>query len=153
MSDVLTRFDPPRHSGLGHNGWSSITVRPGEKATPESIRHAAEREGLLKLVHQFLKNGLSWRNGQSATISELTYQTASRFLSKLPTRKAFPMVSPDGEGGLMMVWQGSSTLIITIDDLKVHMVIDATTPHADYLNDVVLGELIDSRMLDVIPTR
>jgi hypothetical protein len=153
MSSALTRFEGPMIPGAGRNIWRSITVRPGEVATPESNRYATERQELLKLVRQFSIDGLSWQNGQSATISDLTHQTAHRFLSGLPARKAFPKISPDGEGGLMMVWEGASVLVITIDDLKVHMVTNATTPNAHYLNDIVLGDLIDPSILDAIPHR
>jgi hypothetical protein len=83
----------------------------------------------------------------------LTQQTAEKFFRTLPAGKAFPKVSPDGEGGLMLIWASPQSVLITVDDLKLHMVVAAATAQAEYLNDIVLGELIDNRILNAIPAR
>jgi hypothetical protein len=77
-------------------------------------------------------------------------------LRALPASKAFPKVSPDGEGGLMMVWEGAGNpFLLTINDLHLHGVIAARTPHAEYIDGVPLdsAQVIPDKILIAIPAR
>ncbi len=112
------------------------------------------RQALIRLVRRFADVGLSWAAGQSAKITVITQLTAQRFLLALPAGKALPKISPDGEGGLVMVWEGATgPLLLTIDDFHLHAVIGATTRQAEYIDDVPFGpgRNIPQRILDSIP--
>lgn len=71
----------------------------------------------------------------------------------LPRSKALLKLSPDGEGGLMMVWDdGGRTLLVTVDNALLHAVIGAATPAAEYIDDIPfwLEREIPQRILDAI---
>ncbi len=140
---------------IWRSGSASVAVLPGEAATPEAISSEHERKALIELVRHFAVHGLSWTAGDCAKISLATEATAIRFLDALPAAKAPPKISPDGEGGLMLVWEApGGPLLVTVDDLRLHTVISATTPNAEYLSDSAFNSPeIPRRILDAIPAR
>jgi hypothetical protein len=73
----------------------------------------------------------------------------------LPEYKMLPKISPDGEGAVMMVWDGGTDpLLITVDDNCLHMAVAVTTPFVVYYNNIDFdGLFIPQNILDVIPNR
>lgn len=141
-------------------GWASaqsVAVMPGEAATPDVLRHEEARQAIIALVYRFAAYGLSWIGGaEPAKITAITRQVSEAFLHALPAGKAFPKISPDGEGGLMMVWEhGGEQFLLTVDDLRLHGVKAAGTSRAEYMDDVPfeLAQDIPQRILDCIPAR
>jgi hypothetical protein len=166
VAETWSNTDPvygPRETRLWSPRWrvwptlvQSLAVLPGEAATPDVLQHEKARQALIALVHRFAAYGLSWTAGEAATITPTTEQVSDAFLRGLPARKAFPRISPDGQGGLMMVWEGASDpFLLTVDDLRLHGVVAAGTPHAQYLDDIPFdaAQDIPQRILDCIPAR
>lgn len=161
MSFAKTAFEAPREAFGGEQQWflgatASVEVLGGEAATPDALKHEQERQALLALIRRFAYHGLSWTAGQCATVTRATKATALAFLSSLPAGKAFPKVSPDGEGELIMIWENQdASVLLTIDNLHLHAVIAATTPQAEYLDDIPFDWLqrIPQKILDAIPAR
>lgn len=118
-----------------------------------TLEHERAREARIELLDDFAAYGLSWTAGASAKITFSTRNTAEAFLRALPRSKALPKLSPDGEGGLMMVWDdGGRTLLVTVDNALLHAVIGAATPAAEYIDDIPfwLEREIPQRILDAI---
>lgn len=149
--------------GASRGGWSStqsaspsVAVMPGEAATPDVLRREEAREALIALVHRFAAYGLTWNPSEAGKITPMTELTAVVFLRALPAGKAFPKISPDGEGGLMLVWERvDGPVLLTIDNLRLHAVIAAATPAAEYIDDLPfdLPQDIPQQILDAIPAR
>jgi hypothetical protein len=134
----------------------TTAVVPGEAATREVLGHEEKRQAMIALVRRFADFGLSWRAGEPAKITPTTQHVSEAFLRALPSGKALPQISPDGEGGLMMVWERSGgPFILTIDDLRLHGVMAAGTPQAEYMDDLPLdsAQVIPDQVLDAIPAR
>ena len=134
----------------------SVAVVPGEAATPDVLRHEETRAALIALVHRFAAYGLSWTAGEPAVITPSTQQAAEAFLSALPAGKALPKISPDSEGGVMMLWERpDAPFLLTIDNLRLHAVIAAATPRAKYIDDLAFDgvQVIPQPILDAIPAR
>lgn len=134
---------------------NSVGVLPGELATVEALQHKRDRDALIKLVSQLSAYGLSWAIGEGVPISPSTELTAQQFLNALPSSKALPKIAPDGEEGLMMVWErGGDPLLVTVEDLRLHAVIGATTQHAEYWPNIQFDRPeIPQTLLDAIPAR
>jgi hypothetical protein len=114
------------------------------------------RHAMIALVQRFAAFGLSWRAGEPAKITPTTHQVSEAFLRALPAAKAFPKISPDGEDGLMMVWEGAGhPFLLTINDLGLHGVIAAGTADAEYIDDMPLdsARVIPDKILNAIPAR
>jgi hypothetical protein len=127
-----------------------------ELAAHAAVRPEQTREELIALMRRVAADGLSWTGGEARKITVPTRETAEAFLRALPPGKAFPKISPDGEGGLMMVWEGTEhPLLVTVDDMRLHAVIAAATPAAEYIDDILFGwgQEIPERILDAIPAR
>ena len=80
--------------------------------------------------------------------------TAKYFFHLLPASRALPKISPDGEGGLMMIWEcNGNPLLVTVDNRRLHAVTSATTPRAQYHDDVPFDDVseIPQVILDAIP--
>jgi hypothetical protein len=125
-------------------------------ATHTAVRSEQAREELIALVRRFTADGLSWTAEEAGQITAATRETAEAFLRALPAGKAFPKISPDGERGLMMVWEGTERpLLVTVDDMRLHAVIAAATPVAEYIDDIPFGrgQEIPERILDAVPAR
>ncbi|HEV7911376.1 MAG TPA: hypothetical protein VGP28_09910 [Methylocella sp.] len=134
----------------------TVAVVPGEAATREALDREETRQAMIALLRRFADFGLSWYGGELAKITVTTEQVSEAFLRALPASKAFPKVSPDGEGGLMMVWEGAGNpFLLTINDLHLHGVIAARTPHAEYIDGVPLdsAQVIPDKILIAIPAR
>lgn len=134
---------------------ASIAVLSKDTAIDEAVRDARERQALLDLVHCFAQYGLSWTGGRGEKISRATETTAQRFLEALPPGRALPKIAPDGERGLMMVWESrSGHLLVTIDENRLHAVLDAATPHAKYFSDLAFdGANVSEAILAKIAER
>jgi hypothetical protein len=154
LRDVISARDwYPRLPWQRHS--VSIAALPGDALTREAIGREERRRALISLVYRFAIHGLSWTADQTATIPPATAVVAEAFFDALPANKALPKISPDGEDGLMMVWEGSGDpLLVTLDGVRLHAVIAATTPYAEYLNDVPFDCWeIPAAILTAIPSR
>jgi hypothetical protein len=146
----------PRWQACWPSSAPTAAVVPGEAATPDVLGHEEKRQAMIALVRRFAAFGLSWRAGEQAKITPTTQHVSEAFLRALPSGKVLPKISPDGEGGLMAIWEGSGKpLVLTIDDLRLHGVIAAGTPQAEYIDDMPLdsAQVIQDRILDAIPAR
>lgn len=133
----------------------SVAVLPGQAATQDAISRDKARRALIDLTRKFFVQGFSWSAGAAVRISEDTTNAAAAFLLALPSGAALPKISPDGEGGLLMVWEYRGDLVIAvIDGWRIHLVARATTPDALYLDDRPFdGEQIPKAILESIPAR
>ena len=125
-------------------------------ARADVLGHEEERQAMIALIGRFAVSGLSWRAGEMARITPTTRSVSEAFLRALPSGKALPKISPDGEGGLMMVWEGSGRpFVLIVDDLRLHGVIAAGTPQAEYIDDMPLdsAQVLPDSILDAIPAR
>jgi hypothetical protein len=121
----------------------------------DALRYEEKRQAMIALVRRFAEFGLSWRFGEQAKITPATHQVSEAFLRALPAAKAFPKVAPDGEGGLLLVWEGAGrTFLLTIDDLRLHGIVAPGTPVAEYMDDLPFSsEGIPDAILNAIPNR
>jgi hypothetical protein len=134
----------------------SAVVVPGEAATREALDREEMRQGLIALLRRFAAFGLSWYGGELAKITPTTEQVAEAFLRALPAAKAFPKIAPDGEGGLLMVWEVSGrSFLLTINDLHLHGVIAPQTLDVEYIDDVPFdpAQVTPDKILNAIPAR
>ncbi len=131
------------------------SVFPGQAATAKVLTRERNKEALAALIDRFSLKGFSWTAGRISTINARTMVSAKAFLQVLPPETPLPRVSPDGEGGLLMLWEetGKSTLLV-IDGWTMHLVESPTTPRARYLDDVPFdGEQVPARVLQAISLR
>jgi len=144
QAEVLRRWEEIH---LPANTDIDIAVLPGEAATIEQISRQRERRELISLIRRLLADGFTW--GERATpITPETERAAIALVGLLPA--AMPKVSPDGEGGLLMVWEApaDNPLLIVVDGCRLHMVTAATTARASYYDDLAFdGQQLPSEVL------
>ena len=111
------------------------------------------KEKLFILLREFYEFGISWTLNYDGKITKLSYIMAKQFIKKLPFPKGLPIISPDGEGGVLMLWNYSDIpLLIIVDEFKLHMIKAVTTDYADYFDDINFdGIQIPDFILDAIP--
>jgi hypothetical protein len=134
---------------------ANAAVFPGEAASTETIDREKTRDALVDLVQKFAIQGLSWTAGRAVTISPDTATAAAAFFRALPAGKTMPRISPNGEGGLSMVWEDGGDLVIAVlDGWLFHLVVAATTPCATYHDNLPFnGQNIPQAILESIPAR
>jgi len=118
--------------------------------------HKMIAQQMIALLQRFARFGFSWRAGEPAKITPTTHQVSEAFLRALPAAKAFPKIAPDGEGGLLMIWERSGKrFLLTINDLRLHGVIAVGAPDAEYIDGMPLDlvQVIPDKILDAIPAR
>ncbi|RQR29098.1 hypothetical protein DIE23_22930 [Burkholderia sp. Bp9143] len=126
---------------------------PVGKVTDASIERARERERLISLIGQMNQDGYSCMRDRPSKISDESAAAARALFEMLLPTHEVPKVAPDGEGGLIVVWDdpGSSTVLV-IDNWKLHLVVNATTPEARYFDDVPFdGEHLPDVIVESIP--
>ena len=135
---------------------SDVAVFPGTPASEEVIDRERKRRALIDLVWRFSVHGLSWTAETTVKISADTAWAAVAFLQTLPGNAALPKIAPDGEGGLTMVWEQGrgESLLLVIDGWRIHLVLAAATPNAEYLDELPFdGEEIPPKVSAAIPRR
>jgi hypothetical protein len=134
---------------------SNTAVWPGEAATPEVIAQEKKRNRLMELAKHFAKEGTSLFAGRKSTISQDTANAAIALLQSMTDASKLPLISPDGEEGLMMLWEDpDAPLLVTLQGWQLHVVINATTPQAEYHDALPYdGERVPQVLLSAISAR
>ncbi|NMV41824.1 hypothetical protein [Ralstonia insidiosa] len=121
--------------------------------SPEFAKQSQEMSNLLVLIDQFASDGFSCVGERASTISKETAQSArSLFSSVLPAGR-LPKIAPDGEGGLIALWDSTtSPIVLVIDNWRLHLVKNAATPQAEYFDDLPFdGESVPQVVSESIP--
>ena len=71
-------------------------------------------------------------------IDTLTAAYATLVIVQLPENLSLPKIAPDSDGGLLMVWEGRMTVLVTIEGQLIHMVIDPGSKHSQHFDSVAL---------------
>ncbi|MEX3954165.1 hypothetical protein AB4Y40_41665 [Paraburkholderia sp. EG287B] len=119
-----------------------------------SIERSRERDRLISLIGQMNSDGYSCTCDRSSKISNESAAAARALFEILLPSHEVPKVAPDGEGGLIAVWDdpGNSTVLV-VDNWTLHLVVNATTPEARYFDDVHFdGERLPDALIGSIPS-
>lgn len=121
--------------------------------SPEFAKQSQEMSKLLVLIDQFASDGFSCVGERASKISKETAQSArSLFSSVLPAGR-LPKIAPDGEGGLIALWDSTThPVVLVIDNWRLHLVKNAATPEAEYFDDLPFdGESVPQVVSESIP--
>lgn len=152
---------PPTTVDLQANPiWERQPRRPAARSTTaasSAINPAAEddRLRLLVAIASLGAYPVTWGEREPVGIDDLAIETALAFISRLPADRAFPKVAPDGEGGLMLIWDGEPPrALLSIDRTMLSLILNPGTPASDHLPSARFdGELIPAGILNVLPHR
>ncbi|KUZ13778.1 hypothetical protein WI29_24540 [Burkholderia ubonensis] len=131
-----------------------VAVMPGSLATPAVVECTKRKEALLALVQQFADQGFSYTPERDGRISHDTAAAARALFHILLPGYDAPKISPDGEGGLIAVWdQADQKTLLVIDNWRLHLVTNATTPGARYFDDLPFdGERVPDPVAELLPS-
>jgi hypothetical protein len=123
-------------------------------ATPLSLERARERNRLISLIGQLTRDGYSCVRERPSAVSEDSANAAKALFELLLPAHQVPKIAPDGEGGLIAVWETPEhPTVIVIDNWRLHLVINAATPNARYFDNVPFdGEHLPNEILESIPS-
>ncbi len=87
------------------------------------------------------------------TISPHVADTAKKLLSLIPLNKQLPKVDADGEGAMLFLWShGRKHFLVIVEADRLHLVINAATPAADYVSDIIFdGTSLPEQLIDHVP--
>ena len=129
--------------------WTAFTDR--ELVTPGA--HLDNRERLI----EFVRTGRVFELAESVYDEKPNMQSVTRaaqFIDHLPAERLLPKVSSDGEGDLLLVWDGHAPVLVTVEGNKLHVVINAGDSDAVHFNDIsYLGGDIPSAVVKALPLR
>jgi hypothetical protein len=131
-----------------------LSVLPGQPATSDVFEFIDAKARLVRLIHQFASDGFDTEETEER-IGSGTVDASSKLIDLLPLSSHLPKLSPDGDGGLMAVWEsGDSAVIVVVDDWKLHVVTGAATPQAQYFDALAFdGISLPTPLLDAILVR
>jgi hypothetical protein len=129
----------------------SNSVFSRHQETIDLLKLKEDKQQLMSLINSLSVENTSWSNNQPEKITTDTFRAVVSFLKLLPYNVALPKISPDGEGSLVMLWEGTSPTLLTIDGWQFHLVLGATTPTAEYKDNVPFGEEIPEEILRSLP--
>jgi hypothetical protein len=130
----------------------NAAVFPGKLANADTIRYEKKREELITLVKQLSSDPFSWNSNAHCVVDGDTAIAATRFLSRIPTPWKLPRLAPNGEGGLIMIWDhDASQAIVVVTEWKLHLVSNPGTSAAAYIDDEPFdGETIPTEFISVL---
>jgi hypothetical protein len=140
---------------------SSWPIRPQPRITPPSAASsydlAAERTRatLVGLIKHLATTPITWTERDPIRIDKISAETAIGFIHQLPPDRAFPKVAPDGEGGIILVWDsGSQKELITVDRTSLLLIENPGQPSSYHFRPLRFdGERIPPIILEHLPRR
>lgn len=132
-----------------------VSVLPGKVATEDAIAEEKLRASIVELINHFFTEGHSRQAGRVSKISPDTRNSAIALFSSLPPGLVPPKLSPDGDGGLMMVWESdAASALAVLDGWTIHVVKSPATAQAEYFDDIPYDrESIPPYLLQAIPAK
>lgn len=118
----------------------------GVAVTPRRLASVRERRDLVSLIPKMVVESLALSFDHNGKISTDTANAAIALIKCIDPDGNLPTISPDGDGGLMLVWSSGARKAITIvDGWKIHLVDNANSHQATYKDDIPFdGENIPS---------
>jgi hypothetical protein len=134
-----------------HQGASGISMAASQYDPAVERQRAA----LISAIRYLVKNPTNWSAGQAAPIETISAETAVAFMRCLPVDRAFPLIAPDGEGGVVFLWDvADCRALITCDGAKLLLVRDPGAPNSFHFSPLRFdGEAIPSIILEHLPRR
>ncbi|MQA23452.1 hypothetical protein [Rugamonas rivuli] len=125
-----------------------VAVHPGEFLSAAVVEREKTRDMLITSIRRFAS--------ETSDAYRLTSETADAsvaLIKALRNSMRLPKIAPDGEGGLMAVWEGEHPVIaLVVDNWKMHMVTGAATDQAEYFDDLPFdGIRLPKEILEFIP--
>jgi hypothetical protein len=122
--------------------------------TPVSLERARERNRLISLIGQLARDCYSCVRERPSAVSEDSANAARALFEILLPAHQVPKIAPDGEGGLLAIWESREhPIVLVIDNWRLHLVVDAATPKARYFDNLPFdGERIPDAIIESIPS-
>jgi hypothetical protein len=113
------------------------------------------RVALAAAIQSFSTEGLTWSDRDPTLVDPASAESAIAFLCALPSTRELPKISPDGEGGVMLIWEsGQETAMITVDGTMLLPVINPGRPTSAHMQAVAFdGETVPPAVLGILPRR
>lgn len=113
-----------------------------------------EKVLLLALIRQMGQEGFECAYDRHRNLTQDTAKAAGALFDALLPIHQTPRITPDGEGGLLAVWDDEkSPTLLVVDNWRLHLVVGATTPQAVYYDDVPFdGERVPDIVIQSIPS-
>lgn len=136
-------------------------IQPQPRITPPSAASsydpAAERTRakLIGVIKHLATTPITWTERDPIPIDKISAETAIGFIYQLPPDRAFPKVAPDGEGGIMLVWDSRlQKELITVDRTTLLLVDNPGQPNSHHFRPLRFdGERIPPIILEHLPRR
>lgn len=113
-----------------------IAVIPGHAINSTLIERERKVGALRNLIYRFAHNGFPWPTGGSIVIPMDTAMAANRLMDLLSEQMPLPKVGPEEGGGLVLAWElDTGTHLLILDGWRYHMVENAGTLQAKYIDD------------------
>lgn len=125
----------------------------GESATLRAAEHDTAVEALAVLLERFQIIGFSLGAAERVTITKATEDAALTVLRNLTPEYQLPKLAPDGEGGVLLVWEtADKSVILTVHGWTLHLVQAPAAALSDYVDDVPFdGQALPERIRKLIP--
>ncbi|HRW59025.1 MAG TPA: hypothetical protein P5340_00095 [Defluviicoccus sp.] len=148
------REDAKKREGLGHifdDQDASSKQYAGVNVL--TLEHERTRRRLIQLIKRFEDEGVSFGCGEEVKCDAGSAEAASAFLRALPPEYGLPKIAPDGEGGVILAWEGAHReLVMSVCDWILYPVINPSS-EAEHLSNVNFdGERIPDKILSYLPT-
>jgi hypothetical protein len=136
--------------------WSAWTLgsnSPSITASGYDPSTERRRAQLMSIIRDWARNPITWSEREPAPVDSLSAETAIAFLRRLPPDRAFPKIAPDGEGGLMFVWEGRERkTLLTIDRVMLLLVSEPGRPISHHFGPLRFdGEAIPRIVIEHLP--
>jgi hypothetical protein len=113
------------------------------------------RAEVIAIIKQLTRVPTTSSDRDAVSIDTLSAETARAFVQRLPADRAFPKVGPDGEGGLVLLWDGSSArALIAVDGTTLILVRDPGSPQSYHFSPMRFdGDTIPPIIIECLPRR
>jgi hypothetical protein len=148
MTSALQSYSGPTQELFS---WHASGIKASSAASDYDPVIERTRTELVAAIKYIAKTPITWSEHEAAAVDTLSAETALAFVRQLPRDRAFPKIAPDGEGGIMLVWNKA---LITVSQSRLFLVANPGQPDSYHFQPLRFdGERIPAIVLEKLPPR
>jgi hypothetical protein len=143
------------HGAFSGPRWTNAESASSSAASGYDPEIERERAGLVAAIAYLAANPITWTERDPVRVDTTTAESAVAFITRLPADRTFPKIAPDGEGGMMFVWNGRERkTLLSIDRTTLLLVSEPGRESSFHFSPLRFdGETIPAIVLEHLPSR
>lgn len=128
-----------------------VAVLPGQVASTQAIERSRDLLRVFEILRRFSLYGYSTTGARATKVSGAAVASAKAFLSALPADVSVPKVAPEGDDGVLLVWEErATTVLVMLDGSRLFAVKAPGAAESAHFDLAFEGDAIPAEVLAIL---